>query len=104
VGKRAEWTDAAVVADLTRELPLARYCLIGGRLYTWGRLRQPGGDAWVPLWLLIKDNALAAAAPGAMCRAGARAFRSAEEAVAWGRAHPAALADAALGTSERVAE
>lgn len=87
MAERAEWTDAEALADLTRELPLSRYCLIGGRIYTWCRLRQPGGDVWLPLGMIIEDNTLAEAAPGVLCRAGVRAFRSAEEAVAWGRAH-----------------
>lgn len=88
--RSGEPADAEVVADLTREVPLARYCLIGGRIYTWGLLRQPGGGGvWVPLGMLIEDNVLARVAPGALCRAGVRAFRSAEEAAAWGREHAA---------------
>lgn len=79
------WTDVEVVAELTREVPLARYCLIGGRIYTWSRLKYADSVVWLPLYLLVEDDSLSQAAPGAMCRAGVKSFRSAEEAVAWGR-------------------
>ena len=85
MSERRQWGDAEVLAHFTMEKPLTRYCVICGEAYVWGRLKLDTGEFWLPLWLMIDDNELALAAPGALCRAGARTFRSAEEAVAWGR-------------------
>lgn len=94
MSEQQHWGDAEVLAHLTKELPLTRYCVIFGEAYVWGRLKLETGELWLPMGLLIDDNALAQAAPGALCRAGVRTFRSTKEAVAWGRLHSDILADA----------
>lgn len=83
----AQLTDAEVVAELTTERPLSRYCVVAGSLRTWARLQQPSGDIWLPLTLLIDDNRLALAAPDAMLRAGVQSFHSDSEAAEWARTH-----------------
>ena len=85
VGERAEPTDAEAIAELTRELPLSRYCVIGGRVRSWVKFRELRGGTWMPLALIIEDNLLARVAVGALLRAGVRFFRSVEEAATWAR-------------------
>ena len=75
----------------TYELPLSLYCFIGGCIYTWGRPKQPGGDMWFPLGMIIEDNALAQAMLDVLGRSRARAFKSVEEAMAWVCGEGAAL-------------
>jgi hypothetical protein len=80
-------TDSEVVAELTDECPLWRYCVVAGTLRTWVKLRRPDstdGD-WLPLSLIVEDNRLARVAVDAMLRAGVPSFRSSQEAVVWVR-------------------
>jgi hypothetical protein len=83
----AEPTDEEAVARLTRELPLSRYCVIGGEVRIWVKLDREEGEQWqwLPYAFLIRDNLLHRVAAGALLRAGVQSFRSVEEAAAWGR-------------------
>ena len=83
----AEPTDEEAVARLTRELPLSRYCVIGGQVRIWVKLDREEGEPWewLPYPFLIRDNLLLRVAAGALLRAGVRSFQSVEEAAAWGR-------------------
>lgn len=80
----AEPTDEEAVAQLTCELPLSRYCVIGGQVRSWVKLDVGEGKKWLPLALIIEDNLLHRVAAGAFMRAGVRSFRSVDEA-AWAR-------------------
>jgi hypothetical protein len=89
-----EPTDAEVIAELTSDMPLSRYCVIAGSVRSWVRLKQSkGGAVWLPLTTLIEDNLLARVAVDALLRAGVRSFDSVEEAVAWSRTQSWSVAE-----------
>lgn len=92
--RRKEPTDAEAIADLTREVPLSSYCVIGGQVFGWCKLQGPQGGRWFLRPLLMEDNLLARVAAGALLRAGAQSFESIQEATAWAqRAGAAAMMD-----------
>jgi len=88
MSESARPTDADVVAQITAERHLSRFCLVAGRLRGWLKFKMPSGEMWLPLPLTMEDNRLAAVVPGAMLRAGVRSFQSHDEAIAWARTQP----------------
>ena len=88
--RRKEPTDAEAVADLTREMPLSRYCVVGDRVLTWFKVTNVQGDRWILRPLLMEDNLLARVAADALLRAGAQSFESVQEATAWAQGAGAA--------------